>query len=254
MERFTASDGVEIAYYVWGTAGPLPPVVLHHGFIVNASSNWFLPGIVTALTSARRQVVAIDARGHGASGKPHDPAFYGQGKMAQDLRRLFDIIGTSRIDLVGYSMGAIVSLIVASQDQRVRRLVVGGIGAAVIEQGGVDTRVVATAAIAAALLAPDPSIITNPVALAFRALADRVGADREALAAHIRSERAGKIPLNQITAPTLVVAGDNDIIAARPELLAAAIPDARTLLVPGDHLSAVRTPQFASAIVEFLAS
>jgi pimeloyl-ACP methyl ester carboxylesterase len=83
---------------------------------------------------------------------------------------------------------------------------------------------------------------------------DRVGADREALAAHASTVRSIQIPLNQITAPTLVIAGDNDAFAARPEVLAASIPNARFLLLPGDHLSVVPTSQFASAIVEFLAS
>jgi pimeloyl-ACP methyl ester carboxylesterase len=229
-------------------------VILHHGFIANANVNWVLPGIVTALTNAGRQVVALDARGHGDSGKPHDPVFYGEEKMVQDLRRLFDSVGASRVDLVGYSMGAIVSLIAASQDERIRRLVVGGVGAGVVEQGGVDTRVVGRTAIVAALQTQDPSTITNPVAAAFRSFADRVGADREALAAHASSVRTRQIPLRQITAPTLVIAGDNDALAARPEVLASSIPNARSLLLPGDHLSVVPTPQFASAIVEFLAS
>lgn len=254
MDRFASFDGVEIAYQTWGTAGELPPVILHHGFIANANVNWVLPGIVTALTNAGRQVVALDARGHGDSGKPHDPVFYGEEKMVQDLRRLFDSVGASRVDLVGYSMGAIVSLIAASQDERIRRLVVGGVGAGVVEQGGVDTRVVPRTAIVAALQTQDPSTITNPVAAAFRSFADRVGADREALAAHASSVRTRQIPLRQITAPTLVIAGDNDALAARPEVLASSIPNARSLLLPGDHLSVVPTPQFASAIVEFLAS
>src|SRR2546422_1817204 len=179
MDRFTSFDGVEIAYQTWGTAGPLPPVILHHGFIVDATINWVRPGVVTALTNAGRHVVALDARGHGASSKPHDPSFYGEEKMVQDLRHLFTLVGATSVDLVGYSMGAIVSLIAASQDERIRRLVVGGVGAGVVEQGGVDTRVVARTAIVAALQTHDPSTITNPVAAAFRSFADRVGADRE---------------------------------------------------------------------------
>src|ERR1035438_9843763 len=117
---------------MWGAAGALPPVFLHHGFIANADINWVRPGIVAALTNAGRQVVALDARGHGSSDKPHDPSYYGEEKMARDLRQLFDSIGAVRVDLVGYSMGAIVSLIAASQDERIRRLVVGGVGSGVV--------------------------------------------------------------------------------------------------------------------------
>ena len=254
MERFTAADGVEIVYETWGTAGELPPVFLHHGFIANATLNWVQPGIVAALTSAGRQVVALDARGHGASGKPHDPSFYGEGKMAGDLRQLFDIVGAKQVDLVGYSMGAIVSLVTASQDERVRRLVVGGIGAGVVELGGVDTRAAASEALIAALQTSDPETIAHPIARQFRAFADFVGGDREALAAQAAARHASPIALNQITAPTLLIVGDADALAARPEVLTSAIPNARLLRLPGDHLGVVRAPGFAPAIVEFLAA
>ncbi|MDQ2903127.1 MAG: alpha/beta hydrolase [Chloroflexota bacterium] len=254
MERFTSFDGIEIAYQVWGTGGTLPLIFLHHGFIANANINWVQPGIVAALTNAGRQVVALDARGHGESDKPHDPSFYGEEKMAQDLRQLFDIMRATHVDLVGYSMGAIVSLITASQDEHIRRLVVGGVGAGVVNRGGVNTRTLSGAALADAMHVQDADTITDPTARAFRAYADRVGGDREALAAQAVSRHASHIPLNQIKAPTLLITGDNDQLAARPEILASAISDAQTLLLPGDHLSIVRLPRFASAIVEFLAS
>ncbi|MGO8946737.1 MAG: alpha/beta fold hydrolase [Ktedonobacterales bacterium] len=252
MPRFLSFDGIEIAYETWGTAGERPPVLLHHGFIANAEINWVRPGIVAALTQAGRQVVAIDARGHGTSAKPPDPAFYGEDKMVQDLRQLIDITGAEQVDLVGYSMGAIVSLSTASQDTRIRRLVVGGVGAGVVEAGGLDGRAAASATIIAALQAADPSTISQPIPRAFRTLADRVGGDREALAAVATARQVSSIPLQQITAPTLVIAGDSDPLAARPELLASAIPNAQLRLLPGDHLSVVLDPGFAAAIVEFL--
>jgi pimeloyl-ACP methyl ester carboxylesterase len=254
MPRFSALDGTEIAYYEWGSAGQLPPMVLHHGFISNTKVNWVGTGIVNALTSAGRQVIALDARGHGASGKPHDPALYGEEKMAQDLRQLFDAIGAAQVDLVGYSMGAIVALIVASQDARVRRLVVGGVGAGVVEHGGMETPQLPTTAIAAALRAPDASTILDPVAKSFRTFADRVGGDREALAAQAAAAHPAHIAFDQITVPTLVIAAGNDPLAARPEVLAAAMPTARTLILPGDHLGLVTTSRFAAALVDFLNS
>ncbi len=254
MPRFIAADGVEIAYETWGTAGALPPVLLHHGFISNARNNWVQPGIVAALTNAGRQVVALDARGHGTSGKPHDASFYGEEKMARDLRQLFDNVGARQVDLVGYSMGAVVSLLTASQDERIRRLVVGGVGAGVAEPGEGNARAAAGRTIAAALQAQDTATITEPIAKRFRAFADLLGGDREALAAQAAARHTRPIALNQITAPTLLIVGDADPIAARPEVLASAIPNARLLLLPGDHLSVVITPAFASAIVEFLAS
>lgn len=101
--------------------------------------------------------------------------------------------------------------------------------------------------------AEDPASITDPAARRFRFFADSVGADREALAAHAASRHRSRVALDKITAPTLVIAGDNDPFAARPEVLASSIANAQTLLLPGDHLGVVRAPGFAATIVEFLA-
>ncbi|MGE0045583.1 MAG: alpha/beta fold hydrolase [Hyphomonadaceae bacterium] len=252
MQSFTSSDGLQLAYHAWGAAGDAPPVLLHHGFAANAQANWEAPGVVKALTEAGRQAIAIVARGHGASDKPHDPEFYGEARMARDLAELADHLKLTRFDLAGYSMGAIVSLIAATQEPRIRKLVIGGIGEGVIARGGVDTRVIGAAAIAKAMRADDVS--TLPAAAArFRLFADSTGADRLALAAHAERVHAAPIPLDRIKAPTLVIAGDADDLARNPQALADAIPDAQLEIVEGDHLRAVAAPRFAAAIVAFLA-
>jgi pimeloyl-ACP methyl ester carboxylesterase len=252
MEEFRTFDDLRIVFQRWGPDTGAPPVVLHHGFVVDANLNWVGPGIVDALVRAGRQVVAIDARGHGRSEKPHDPDRYGETAMARDLLLLVDRLGTPQVDLVGYSMGAVVSLITAAQDRRIRRLVVGGVGAAVVELGGVDTRVIPNELLVGALLTDDPTQVA-PAATSFRMLADAIGGDRLALAAQARSVHCEPIPLGLITARTLVVVGDADPLAARPEVLAGAIPGATLVVVPGDHQLAVLSPMFSSAILEFLA-
>ncbi len=224
MPSFTAADGVEIVYQCWGAPSAEPPVVLHHGFVADANLNWAGPGVVAALVAAGRYVVAPDARGHGASGKPHDPAAYGEGAMARDLGTLFDVIGADAVDLAGYSMGAVVALLAATADTRIRRLVVGGVGCGIVEVGGADTRVIEPAAMVAALEADDPDTITDVGAAGFRRFADAVGADLRALACQARTIHGAPLALDRITAPTLVLAGDQDPLAARPEVLAAAIP------------------------------
>ncbi len=251
-QRFETSDGVGVVWHEWGPEHGGPPVVLHHGFAVGAKTNWAAPGVVAALTAAGRRVVGIDARGHGESDKPHDQAFYGEDRMARDLSELIDQLGVPEVDLVGYSMGAIVSLICATREPRLRRLVIGGVGDGILAQGDVDTRVVDNHDIVAALLTDDLSTIA-PAALGFRLLADATGADRRALAAQAAVVHASRIPLEEIKAPTLVLAGDNDPLAARPEHLAAAIPGAKAALAPGDHRSVVASKEFVAAILEFLA-
>jgi len=66
-------NGCPINYIVEGTG---KPVMLIHGFASSLQGNWRAPGIVDAIVRSGRQVIAIDCRGHGRSGKPHDPAAY----------------------------------------------------------------------------------------------------------------------------------------------------------------------------------
>jgi pimeloyl-ACP methyl ester carboxylesterase len=253
MGSFSSWDGIEIAYQRWGGPTRPPPVVLHHGFAADANANWVVPGVLDALLAAGRHVIAPDARGHGRSEKPHDPACYGEQHMARDLGRMVDLIGATQLDLVGYSMGAIVSLIFSSDDKRVRRLVVGGVGSGVIECGGVDRRAISNESIIEALSIEDPSTLKDQRANAFRALADAFGADRRALVAQARSVYRGRIALERISAPTLVLAGDEDPLAVRPRVLAHALPDATLRTIPGNHIAAVADPRFAQFIVDFLA-
>ncbi|BCJ40853.1 alpha/beta hydrolase [Actinoplanes ianthinogenes] len=253
MTTFRSGDGVEIYYERWERESALPPVLLHHGFIADGRTNWVLPGVVAALTDAGRRVVTIDARGHGRSGKPHDPALYGESRMAGDVIELLDLLGITKVDLVGYSMGAIVALLTATRDTRVRRLVVGGVGAGVVEVGGLDTRVIGGEPLLHALRAEDPATVTDPAAAGFRAFVEAVGGDRLALAAQATAVHAAPIPLDTITVPTLVIAGDADPLATRPAVLADAIPGAVLRTVPGDHMTALRDPGFIPALTGFLA-
>ncbi|MHB8235587.1 MAG: alpha/beta fold hydrolase [Solirubrobacteraceae bacterium] len=253
VARLTTSDGLQLVYYEWGEQGAGPPVVLHHGFVANAHANWEGPGVVQALVGAGRRVLAPDARGHGESDKPREPARYGESRMAEDLASLVDTIGVGEVDLVGYSMGAVVSLLFAAEDRRVRRLVVGGVGSGIVECGGVDRRSLSNDAIIEALSADDAQVIQQSDARAFRSLADALGSDRLALVAQARSIHRGGVALGQISAPALVLAGDEDPLAIRPQVLADALPTATLQMLSGDHMQALLDPRFSTSIVEFLA-
>jgi pimeloyl-ACP methyl ester carboxylesterase len=253
MKSYQSSDGLRIAYQEWGVHSSAPPVVLHHGFVADANANWVATGVVDALLSAGRWVIAPDARGHGASEKPHDPARYGEQRMAEDLAGLITVLELESIDLVGYSMGAIVALLFASSWDSVRRLAIGGVGSGVIECGGVDRRAVSNDSIIDALSAEDPSTLTMPEAAAFRRLADVLNSDRRALIAQATAIHRGGIPLERIAAPTLLLTGANDPLAIRPEVLLAAIPDAQHQILSGNHIEALGDPRFVESIVAFLA-
>src|SRR6476646_5578094 len=87
MPRFKSFDGTEIAYT---TAGEGPDVLLLHGFAADHRVNWIVPGVVDALVAVGRRAILYDARGHGASGKPHDPTAYADDAMAKDAHALLD--------------------------------------------------------------------------------------------------------------------------------------------------------------------
>jgi pimeloyl-ACP methyl ester carboxylesterase len=73
-------------------------------------------------------VIALDLRGHGASDKPRDPAEYGTPFVA-DLVRLLDHLGIERAHIVGYSMGAVITLkLLTVHPDRVASAVLGGAG------------------------------------------------------------------------------------------------------------------------------
>lgn len=252
MSRFTTSDGIGIAYQLWGPESATDPVVLQHGFAVGAQQNWVGPGIVDALTRAGHRVLTLDARGHGDSDKPHASERYGEPRMARDLIELTRALGFGAYALVGYSMGAVIAALAACEDRRIQRLVLGGIGATLVENGGVDTVVLPNELLADALERDEAPEDLDPRAHGMRRLIDTVGGDRLALAAHLRVVHAGAIPFERIRVPALLLAGDADPLARRPEVLQAALPEARLVRVAGDHMSTLRQPELLSALLDFL--
>jgi pimeloyl-ACP methyl ester carboxylesterase len=253
MPTFASFDGLQLHYTVWEGDAAARPVVLQHGFAADTNANWISTGVVAALREAGFTVVSVAARAHGRSEKPHDEARYTEDSMARDVSALLDELALDEVSLVGYSMGAIIALTAAAADKRIRCLATGGVGSGIVDFGGVDLRVVKPAEIASALLAEDPTTVP-PSGVPFRLLADAVGGDRRALAAVALASREGSLDLSAIGIPTLVLAGDQDVLAAEPERLAAAIAGARLVRIPGDHMTAVLSPAFSEALVAFLAA
>ena len=246
MSQFT-HEGVEIAFIDEGEG---EPIVLVHGFASNKEVNWVAPGWMTTLTRAGRRAIALDNRGHGASGKLYDPAAYHSAIMAEDVRALLDHLGLPRADVMGYSMGArITAFLALKHPDRVRAAILGGLGFRLVEGVGLpDT-------IAEALEAPSLAEVRDPTAYLFRAFAEQTKSDLHALAACMRGSRqtlsAGEV--GRIAVPILVAVGENDLIAGAPDALAALIPGAKALVIPGrDHMLAVGDRVFKCAVVDFL--
>jgi pimeloyl-ACP methyl ester carboxylesterase len=123
-DQFFDSRGVKIRYTVEGKGAS---VLLIHGFTVGLEMQWRLPGIIKAL-SKDYQVIALDNRGHGKSGKPHDPWKYGL-EMVEDQVRLLDHLKIKKAHVVGYSMGAIITAkLLATHPDRLLTATLGGHG------------------------------------------------------------------------------------------------------------------------------
>jgi len=247
MPRFT-HDGVEIAFLDEGEG---EPIVLVHGFASTKEVNWVFPGWVTTLTRAGRRVIALDNRGHGESTKLYEPAAYHSSLMAEDVRALLDHLGLGRADVMGYSMGArITAFLALAHPERVRSAVLGGLGIRLVDGVGLPETV------AQALEAPALADVSDSSGYMFRAFAEQTHSDLRALAACMRGSRQTLSPseVGRIAVPVLVAVGSKDPVAGLPEQLAALIPGARVLIIPGrDHMLAVGDRAFKTGVLEFLA-
>jgi len=246
MDQFLAG-GIRIAYDALGEGDP---VLLIHGFASNARTNWREPAWMTFLASHGFRAIALDNRGHGDSEKFYNAEAYSGPIMAEDARHLLDHLQIAKADVIGYSMGArIAAFLALAHPERVRSVVLAGLGANMIHGVG-DPR-----PIAAALLAEDVSQISDPNARAFRVFADQTKSDRRALAACIMASR-DRIPaaeLGRLKVPALVAVGTDDTIAGAARPLADFIPGAQVLDITGrDHMKAVGDRVFKEGVLEFL--
>ncbi|MGI9371645.1 MAG: alpha/beta fold hydrolase [Hyphomicrobiales bacterium] len=248
MHKFN-SDGVEIAYYVEGEG---PPILLIHGFASNAQVNWIDTGWVSTLVRAGRQVVALDNRGHGNSEKLYEPAAYSAPIMAEDAARLMAHLGFTKIDVMGYSMGARISAFLTMKHQNlVNAAVFAGLAENMIKGvGGAE-------AVASALEAPDKSLVRDAASRGFRLFAEQTGSDLRALAACMRSSRQKitEAELSVIEVPALVAVGTEDTIAGAIEPLQNAVQNGYALPIPGrDHMRAVGDKVYKQGVLDFFAN
>lgn len=252
-EFVTASDGVRLAFERLSPAEGAPTVVLIHGFGSSRTQNWKSTGWYGGLTAAGFAIVAMDCRGHGDSDKPHDPAAYGHERMAQDVVEVMDACSLPQGLILGYSMGGFIGLrLLAAHPERVIKLAIAGVGETYLKDS--ITAPHARAALADALLTDDPASLTDSRAKMFRAFADQPGKDRLALAACMRamSPRLPIETLAHLQRPVLVVDGDKDDTAGRPEPLAATFAAGKAVSVPGrDHMSAVGDKHTRQAVIDF---
>jgi pimeloyl-ACP methyl ester carboxylesterase len=119
---YTDNNGINIYYEV---AGKGPPIVFCHGLFMS-SKVWHTSGYVDLLKE-EYQLILIDARGHGLSGKPHDPEAYLIEHRVSDVVSVLDCLGIKRAHFFGYSMGGQVGWCIGRYaSDRFMSLIIGG--------------------------------------------------------------------------------------------------------------------------------
>ena len=119
---YANNQGIRIHYEVEGVG---PPLVLHHGTF-GSWEHWEDFGYLDAL-KRYHQLVLIDARGHGASDKPHDAAAYDLPSRVRDVTSVLDDLGISQADYFGFSLGGWIGFGLAKYSPlRIRSLILGG--------------------------------------------------------------------------------------------------------------------------------
>ena len=260
------ANGQELYYELHGEG---PPLVLVMG-IGYDSSLWTLAQ-VPAL-STQFQVILVDNRDAGRSSKARQP--YTIADMADDLAGLLDALGIQRSHLLGLSMGGMIALEFALRHgDRLDRLVLAGTGAAPARSavdpiqiwswvkandatgevfGGQQfVSLFSTAFLRNHEAVRDTAelLASNPYPMSPEAYGRQADAYRQFDALD---------RLAAITAPTLVVVGEQDLLTppwiARE--VAEAIPGARFEVIRGDgssHVVPIECPdEFNRLVLDFL--
>jgi pimeloyl-ACP methyl ester carboxylesterase len=261
-DKFFDSNGVKIRYTDQGKG---EPVLLIHGFGINLDLQWGATGIVKSLAKDYR-VIAFDCRGHGKSGKPHDPAKYGQ-EMVEDAVRLLDHLKIKKAHVVGYSMGAIITArLLATHPERVRSAVLGGAGPARAEGPQMDVTVQLAESlekgkgIGPLIEALTPAGKPKPSAEQISLINKFILAinDSKALAAVLRNRKGLMVSDEALKAnkvPTLALIGADDPLKAGVDAARGRMANLKIIVIPkADHLSTIGRPQFLSELQDFLAA
>lgn len=251
MRRHFRSQGLGISY---DDIGEGAPIVLLHGFGASRRLNWRVTGWYDALRQAGYRVIAPDARGHGASDKPTDPAAYRPEGIAGDTIRLLDHLRLERACLFGYSMGGRnAAWLLAHHPDRFEAVVIGGTGINLLRIDDAEAWTRRGYALTADNARTESLAVPSMTALYRRATrrGGRVGALAACLLGSFPNMAAAEFA--QVAVPVLVACGSKDTLAGSPIPLAESIPGAKAAIVPGrTHLTAITDPFLKGAVIGFL--
>ena len=243
-EKIASFDGTELAVHRMGEGRP---VLLLHGLFSSAEMNWIRFGHAEKLAAAGFEAVMPDLRAHGESAKPHDPGAYPPGVLLKDAAALVETLGLEEYDLVGFSLGARTAARSVIEGLRPRRLVLAGMGLEGL--AGWSRR----SAFFIDAIDRFDSIGRSDAAFMAVSFMKTMKIDREAARLLLQAvDDTAPGELAKIAMPTMVLCGDKDDDNGSAAKLAAALPDARHVTIPGTHMSSVTEGALGDALVEFL--
>ncbi len=219
----------------WQEQGSGFPLILLHG---NGESSEYFEGQL-AYFSKWFRVIAPDTRGHGDS--PRGNAPFSFHTFADDLLDFMNDLNIPKAHILGFSDGAITAILFALKHcDRIERLVLNG--ANLYPEGVVAEHVEHNKAVCEHYRAELP--IEDPARMRKFELVRLMVEEPD-----IKPEE-----LSAITVPTLVIAGDDDmIIDAHTRLIFEHIPHAELAIIPGDHFISKKNPDtFNQRVKEFL--
>lgn len=192
-------NGIKVYYEVYGEG---KPIVLLHGAFYTIALNWsqLIPEL-----SKTRKVIAIEMQGHGHT--PYSERKLSFPTLASDVEGVMDYLKIDSADVVGYSMGGSVAYEFAIQSpKRLRKLVI--ISSTYKSSGWLPE-------VTNAFKHFKPEFFNNtPIQAAY----DAVAPDKTKWTPYLEQMIAfagepfdfGDSNISHITAPVLIISGDND--------------------------------------------
>ncbi|WP_230531550.1 alpha/beta fold hydrolase [Microvirga roseola] len=246
MHSFARNGDVFISFRDFGEGQPL---VLLHGFSLS-SRDWFDMGYVEPLVEAGYRPILVDIRGHGESGKPHEPDAYTEEAQAGDIASVLDALGIERADILGYSRGGRMALDFAClYPDRVVRLVIGG--GHPFRQDMSQFRAATAHGIEGWLAVIEQSGGPLPAQFRTRVAANDITALRAAVALD-RPDISGE--LGALRSPCLFFVGADDPLRPLAHKAGTLLQTAKVIDIPGcNHMTALqRADLVVPHVLEFL--
>ena len=246
VTRYAKSGDIHVAYQVFGDG---PDLIMAPGFVSHFENYWDEPRLARWLSklSSFCRVVLFDKRGTGLSDRvahlPH------MDERMDDVRAVMDAVGVERASLFGLSEGgSLAALFAASHPERTRSLILYGSFARFFHWHSTDESFDTLInyidqywGTGQSLPHFAPSKGNDAALREWWGKFERLGANPSAAISLMRMNREIDISgiLHSIRVPTLVIHLTEDTLVSVEggRELAAGIPDARLVEIPGtDHL------------------